>query len=50
MRVEVGGLGPADVYLVVGNGAREIRVLKPLAAYFNHGRTVRAPQAPIRGK
>jgi len=50
MRVEVGGLGSAEVYLVVGDGARGIRVLKPLAARFNHCRTVRAPQAPIRGK
>jgi len=48
MRVEVGGLGPADVYLVVGDGAREVRVLKPLAVYFNHSKTIRAPQTPVR--
>lgn len=48
MNVIEGELTPAaHAYALIGNGRRDIRILKAIAEKYDHSKTLRAPQPPI---
>ncbi len=50
MRVVEGEvLGTPHAYVLIGDGPRDLRVLRATAEKYNHSRVLKVPQTPIRG-
>jgi len=44
-----GGLGPAKIYALIGDGSRDRRVLRAAAEKYDHRKIIRVPDRPCRG-